>query len=145
MKGSFRGAIWRIELEIGGINWLRGFITDEPSLPTFFHNIVTLFSTLSEEGVVHCLNETDVEYIITSADLMERLEMSEVTASVHQQKLLPNLPKLKKLVYMEGPQVSTCPDLPQLETAMSFSSFEDLADTLSTGTRISEVLVVGVI
>ncbi|CAG2170598.1 unnamed protein product, partial [Oppiella nova] len=54
--------------------------------------IVTLFSTLGNDGVVHGLNETEAEFLITTADLIPKLL-----------PLLPRLPALRHVVYMEGP------------------------------------------
>lgn len=52
--------------------------------------IVTIYATLGEDGIVHCLNETEVEIVITSHGLLPKFK-----------RLLESCPKLKKIIFME--------------------------------------------
>lgn len=52
----------------------------------------TLYATLGDEAVVHGINESETEIVITSADLLPKLA-----------KLQPKLPKVQAVIYMEDP------------------------------------------
>lgn len=53
---------------------------------------MTLYATLGDDAVVHGINETEVEYLITSFDLLPKFK-----------KILPKTPTVKQLIYMEDP------------------------------------------
>ena len=53
--------------------------------------IVTLFHTLNEDCLVHCLNETEANYILTSFELLDRLS-----------SFIDRCPKVKHIIYFEG-------------------------------------------
>ncbi|KAG5888285.1 hypothetical protein JTB14_006672 [Gonioctena quinquepunctata] len=52
--------------------------------------LVTIYATLGDEAIAHAINETEVTTIITSFDLLSKFE-----------KILPMIPRVKTLVYME--------------------------------------------
>ncbi|XP_012347685.1 long-chain-fatty-acid--CoA ligase 3 isoform X2 [Apis florea] len=52
--------------------------------------VVTLYATLGEEAIAHGINETEVDIVITSHDLLPKFK-----------SLLKILPKVKTIVYME--------------------------------------------
>lgn len=52
--------------------------------------VVTLYATLGEEAIAHGINETEVDIVITSHDLLPKFKT-----------LLKILPKVKTIVYME--------------------------------------------
>lgn len=52
--------------------------------------IVTVYSTLGEDGIAHCLNETEVTTVITSHDLLPLLK-----------RILEQCPHVALIVYME--------------------------------------------
>lgn len=39
--------------------------------------VVTVYANLGDDGLVHCLNETEVKYILTSVDQLSKLKVSE--------------------------------------------------------------------
>lgn len=53
--------------------------------------VVTLYATLGEDGLVHCIKESEVSFLITSADLLPKIKnvIAQVSAVSH-------------VVYMEG-------------------------------------------
>lgn len=54
--------------------------------------VVTLYSTLGDEGVIHGVRQTEVELIVTSHDLLPKFRT-----------LLAECPHVKYIVYMEDP------------------------------------------
>lgn len=52
--------------------------------------IVTIYATLGDDGIVHGIKETEVNIVITSHDLLPKFKT-----------LLPSLPNVKTIVYME--------------------------------------------
>lgn len=52
--------------------------------------IVTIYATLGEEGITHGVNETEVDIIITSHELMPKL-----------QSILKTIPKVQTIIYFE--------------------------------------------
>lgn len=52
--------------------------------------VVTIYTTLGDDGIVHCINETEVSTIITSYDLFPKV-----------MELLSQCPRVNKIVYME--------------------------------------------
>lgn len=56
-------------------------------------SLVTVFATLGLDGVIHAINETEVTTIVTSYDLLDRLD--EVVAKT---------PKVTTIVYIVGPK-----------------------------------------
>jgi len=54
--------------------------------------VVTLYATLGDDAVVHGINETECEYVMTSYDLLPKFKT-----------ILANTPTVKHLVYMEDP------------------------------------------
>lgn len=57
--------------------------------------MVTIYSTLGEEAIVHGINETEVSVVITSHDLLPKFKT-----------ILKSTPKVKIIIYMED-QLST--------------------------------------
>ncbi|CRL04303.1 CLUMA_CG017401, isoform A [Clunio marinus] len=53
-------------------------------------SIVTIYATLGDEAIAHCINQTEVEFLITSHELMPKIR-----------KLLNQFPKLKNIIYFE--------------------------------------------
>lgn len=52
--------------------------------------IVTIYATLGDDGVTHGVNETEVDTMITSHELMPKLR-----------KILKTIPKVKTIIYFE--------------------------------------------
>lgn len=52
--------------------------------------LVTLYATLGDEAIAHGINETEVEVVITSHELLPKFK-----------RLLALIPKVKTIVYME--------------------------------------------
>jgi len=53
---------------------------------------VTLYATLGDEAVIHGINQTEVEYVVTSHDLLPKFKT-----------ILPHTPTVKQMIYMEDP------------------------------------------
>ena len=58
--------------------------------------VVTIYATLGEEAIAHGINETEVDTVITSHDLLPKFK-----------RLLNVLPQVKTIVYMEDQLVPT--------------------------------------
>ena len=56
-----------------------------------FH-VVTLYTNLGEDAVIHGINETQAETVITSHGLLPKFK-----------KILPSTPSVKNIVYFENP------------------------------------------
>lgn len=54
--------------------------------------VVTLYATLGEEAIIHGLNETEVEVVLTSHDQLPKFK-----------KVLQETPSVKKVIFMEDP------------------------------------------
>ncbi|ODN03288.1 Long-chain-fatty-acid--CoA ligase 4 [Orchesella cincta] len=54
--------------------------------------MVTLYATLGEDAIVHGLNETEVDYVLTSHDQLPKFK-----------NVLKHCPKVKTIIYMEDP------------------------------------------
>jgi len=54
--------------------------------------VVTLYTNLGEDAIIHGLNETEVETVITSHELLPKFR-----------KILPHTPSVKKVIYFENP------------------------------------------
>jgi len=54
--------------------------------------VVTLYTNLGEDAVIHGLNETEVETVITSHELLPKFK-----------KILPHTPSVKKIVFFDSP------------------------------------------
>lgn len=54
--------------------------------------MVTLYATLGDDGVVHGVNQTEVEMIVTSHELLPKFR-----------NILKECPSVKHIVYMEDP------------------------------------------
>lgn len=52
--------------------------------------VVTIYATLGDDAIAHGINETEVDTVITSFELISKFK-----------KILPNTPKVKTLIYME--------------------------------------------
>lgn len=52
--------------------------------------IVTIYATLGDEAIAHGINETEVDTVITSFDLLPKFK-----------KLLDKVPRVKNIVFME--------------------------------------------
>lgn len=77
--------------------------------------VCTIYATLGDEGIVHGVNETEVSVMITSEELLPRV-----------QKLMPQLPKIKHVIYM--PARGTSGTIPPLGSA-TVLPFETLLDS----------------
>lgn len=58
--------------------------------------LVTIYATLGDEAIAHGINETEVEVVITSHELLPKFK-----------RLLAMIPKVKTIVYMEDQLVAT--------------------------------------
>ncbi|XP_075999524.1 long-chain-fatty-acid--CoA ligase 4 [Genypterus blacodes] len=65
----------------------------------FRHNfpLVTFYATLGDDAIAHGLNESGVSHLITSSELLESKLKS----------VLPQIPKLKHVIYVDQKKVST--------------------------------------
>ncbi|XP_037117441.1 long-chain-fatty-acid--CoA ligase 4 isoform X1 [Syngnathus acus] len=65
----------------------------------FRHNfpLVTFYATLGEEAIAFGLNETGVSHLVTSVELLE----------TKLKNVLPNIPKLKHIIYADQKKVTT--------------------------------------
>ncbi|KAM9795278.1 long-chain-fatty-acid--CoA ligase 4 [Neosynchiropus ocellatus] len=65
----------------------------------FRHNfpLVTFYATLGEDAIAYGLNETEVTHLVTSAELLESKLKS----------VLPHIPKLKHVIYVDQKRVAT--------------------------------------
>lgn len=77
--------------------------------------VVTLYSTLGEEGIIHGINETEVTHVITSQDLVPKLK-----------KILPNVPSVTHIVYMEKQSSTELHDFPDAVNILPFSKLEKI-------------------
>lgn len=77
--------------------------------------VVTLYATLGEEAILYGLQETDVNVVITSQELLPKL-----------QQILTQLPKVKHIVYIEGRKKPVISGFPSTVELHSFTSLEDL-------------------
>ncbi|XP_054158441.1 long-chain-fatty-acid--CoA ligase 4-like [Oppia nitens] len=75
---------------------------------------VTVFHTLSDDGVVHALNETEVKYLVTSYELIKRLA-----------GLSDRLPKVETIIYFEGPTGEQNYSFPPEIKVLALSSVEN--------------------
>lgn len=77
-------------------------------------SVCTLYTTLSDTGVIHGVNETEVSIIFTSYDLLARVL-----------SLLPHCPSVKKIVVMED-QLEGVGDLKSLPKNVEMIPFQTL-------------------
>lgn len=63
-------------------------------------HIATLYATLSQDAIVHGINETEVTHLITNYDLLSKFEAIE-----------KDVPKLSTIIYFEGHKKVTPPTL----------------------------------
>ena len=61
--------------------------------------LVTLYTNLGEDGIVYGINQTRVETILTSRDLLPKLI-----------RMLPQLPSLKTIIFFENPTKEEIPE-----------------------------------
>jgi len=59
-------------------------------LKIFLFPVVTIFTTLGDDGVIHALSETDVSCLVTTEELLPRC-----------QTILKKCPPLKNLIYID--------------------------------------------
>jgi len=52
--------------------------------------VVTIYATLGDEAIAHSINETEVDTVITSHELLPKFK-----------RLLDMVPEVKKIIYME--------------------------------------------
>lgn len=52
--------------------------------------LVTVYATLGDEAIIHSLNETEAETVITTLDLLPKFKY-----------ILPQTPAIKRIIYME--------------------------------------------
>lgn len=76
--------------------------------------IVTLYATLGDEGVVHGINECETTHVITSADLVPKL-----------QRLQHKISLVKCVIYFEGPKPIESNVASKLES-IKLTSFNDI-------------------
>ena len=66
-------------------------LTAQACFKQSFH-VVTLYTNLGEDAVIHGINETQAETVITSHELLPKFK-----------KILPSTPSVKNIVYFENP------------------------------------------
>lgn len=84
--------------------------------------IVTLYATLGDEGVVHGINECETSHVITSADLVPKL-----------QRLRKKINHLRRIIYFEGPKKIDSNVADKLESIelTPFHEIESTGETIS--------------
>ncbi|KAL3212526.1 hypothetical protein MRX96_007942 [Rhipicephalus microplus] len=78
--------------------------------------LVTLYATLGDEGIVSAVNETEVAHLVTSADLLQRV-----------QNLVNRMPSLTHVVCIENPDSRLPLVEDQIPKVVPFSSLEGLS------------------
>ena len=73
-------------------------LTAQACFKQSFH-VVTLYTNLGEDAVIHGINETQAETVITSHELLPKFK-----------KILPSTPSVKNIVYFENPIKKTPTD-----------------------------------
>ena len=63
-------------------------------------HICTVYTNLGNDAVIHAINETEVQYIITSQELLPKFK-----------ELLPHLPFIKTIIYMKDTHTESQPEL----------------------------------
>ena len=86
--------------------------------------VCTVYSTLAPSGIQHALNETEVDTIVTSSELITKLIA-----------LLPSCPKIKNIIVMEDQlngkeQVANLPPGIEVSSFEEFSAYENIDDEL---------------
>lgn len=76
--------------------------------------VVTVYSTLPDDGVVHCINETEVSLVFTSHDLLPRVK-----------RILPQCPGVTTIVVMED-QLEGTGDCSAFPSSVAVVPFQDL-------------------
>ncbi|XP_028968823.1 long-chain-fatty-acid--CoA ligase 4 [Galendromus occidentalis] len=79
--------------------------------------VVTLYATLGEEGIIHGINETEITHLITSQELLPKVI-----------KLLPQLPSVTHVIYMESKLEKEKPVFPSGVHFIVFSQLETLGE-----------------
>lgn len=77
--------------------------------------VATLYSTLGDEGIIHGINETEVNHIITSQELLPKLK-----------KIIEQTPTITKIIYMENIRPADTTGFPERVQIMSFSDIEKM-------------------
>lgn len=81
-----------------------------------YFTVVTVFTTLGDDGVIHALKETDVSCLITSEELMPRLV-----------DILPECPSVQNLIYINPRNLPQVPQvIPNLPSNVQTVSYSDL-------------------
>ncbi|XP_065304867.2 long-chain-fatty-acid--CoA ligase 4-like [Dermacentor albipictus] len=83
--------------------------------------LVTLYATLSNEGIVSAINETEVTHLVTSEDLLPRVL-----------NIVDRMPSLTHIVYMESAQCKSSLPAAQGLQVIPFRSLETLQTDYET-------------
>jgi long-chain acyl-CoA synthetase len=83
--------------------------------------VVTLYATLGDDAVIHGLNETECEYVLTSHELMPKFK-----------NILQHTPTVKHLIYLEDPLQPT-----ETKGFRSDVQVHAFCDVISRGVRSS--------
>ncbi|KAL1425908.1 hypothetical protein MTO96_018744 [Rhipicephalus appendiculatus] len=78
--------------------------------------LVTLYATLGDEGIVSAVNETEVTHLVTSADLLQRV-----------QNVVNKMPSLTHIVCIENPDSQLPVFEDQIPKVIPFSNLERLS------------------
>lgn len=76
--------------------------------------VVTVYSSLPDDGVVHCINETEVSFIFTSFAMLPRVK-----------RILPQCPEVTTIVMMED-QLEGTGDCSAFPSSVTTVPFQDL-------------------
>lgn len=88
--------------------------------------IVTLYATLGDDGVIHGINECETQHVVTSSDLVPKL-----------QRLQHKISNVKRIIHFEGPKKIEASVVDKLET-IKLLPFKDLE---ANGEHISKSAV----
>lgn len=89
--------------------------------------IVTLYATLGDEGVIHGINECETTHVITSSDLVAKL-----------QKIQHRISLVKRIISFEGPKPLDKSIVDKFETikVSSFRSIESEGESISKSSSL---------
>jgi len=81
--------------------------------------IATLYTTLGDDGIVHGINETEVTHVVTTHDVIPKIE-----------KFLSKIPRVKTIIYIEGTKVPDTTGMPGVNF-VPFKAVEDAGQKAS--------------
>lgn len=93
----------------------RHFLNSVLATNCFGGKVVTLFNTLHDDGIIHAINETEPNFIITSFELVDRVS-----------RLIDQCSSIKHVIYYEGPRKRTPPTFPKHVKLWLYSDLQEM-------------------